>query len=241
MSEKVKKDTLWCLGHGKRISFMASPDKIYPFCYPCFRTHKSRVLTSEESSLDMSLPLLYPTRCSETQPILDAKERLSIARSSSYAHYGPCWPSWSKQWRCHPQNLKMSSLYQTSELDQTRLMDLFSVTCVYASVNLCSCVLSVNIHWGSPPVLRYRRICQYREVRRQWFLSGIGIVWAEKKTLDMFFPSQYVIRNRNSLVFTNFKSIANWIWMLLYCWRNWSRETEKHFKDTKTRPKSKLH
>lgn len=215
--------------------------QIYPFCYPCFRTHKSRVLTSEESSLDMSLPLLYPTRCSETQPILDAKERLSIARWSSYAHYGPCWPSWSKQWRCRPQNLKMNSLYQTSELDQTRLMDLFSVTCAYASVNLCSCVLSVNIHWGSLPVLRYRRICQYREVRRQWFLRGIGIVWAGKKTLDMFFPSQYVIRTRNSLVFTNFKSIANWIWMLLYCWRNWSRETEKYFKDTKTRPKSKLH
>lgn len=32
---------------------------------------------------------------------------------------------------------------------------------------------------------------------------------SREKTLDMFLPSQYVIRTSNSLVFTNFKSIAN--------------------------------
>lgn len=138
-----------------------------------FHLHGAKSCSSEWGKLlKKLLPLLCPKRCSETLPILDVKERLNKAKWSSCGRYGPCWPSWSRLWRCHPQNQKRRSLFQTWALGRTQLEGLFAVTCECASVNLCSCVLLVNIRLGFPRVLRYRKIYQCREVRLQWFLQS---------------------------------------------------------------------
>lgn len=123
------------------------------------------------SAVNLLIPLLYPRRCSEILPNPDAAEHLSKSKSSFCAHCVPCWPFWSKLWRCRPQNQKKSSLCQTWVQDPTQLKDWFSVTCECASESRCSCVLSGNIHSRSPRALKCTTICRCQAVQLQWSLE----------------------------------------------------------------------